>query len=727
MAQKTEDSRTTDLASPGARVWTVSLPISQPKDYTQDHLCVNCELFIEQFLTLAADKNGKREMSLHFDPETQWGNNWDDGSFRMGKSYGCPLCPQLQSLRGLGSGPLTVITVKGEFPRLSTATWNDPILDGFWRIRMKIDDTVTGARFFPIVESQAASSYAAYKPKESTGSDETVRLIKSWLDRCLREHSTCKRNQPTESYPTRLLEITDCDLRLVETSQARITESYVALSHCWGKIASHLTLTNDNYNDMCSGLARAQLPITFRHAVEVTEKLGIRYIWIDSLCIIQSGPDKVKDWTREVRLMASVYSNSILNIAASDARNSSAGMFRDRDTKPATPFLLALPVPVVLREGSLEWTISTETKPHAFVSDDVTLRSLGQSPLDERAWVCQERLLSVRTVHFGAKQVVWECSETPFACESLPWGIDVNHSLVQTSGSIWALPQEASMSEMGTQAPPMLRAPPGVWKEDDATAQTQRWFDILTDFASRQLTVINDKLPAIGAVAQQIAVSLGDEYVMGCFKSHLPQALLWEVVGKPLPRDITAKSYLAPSWSWANASQKVSFVNCFWLALHRAGNDMQRHTFARFLDAGAELVDKQNPFGQVKSGFILLWAPLVVVSGEIAQGTMKKMESDVTSSRFLEFKLDEEPAEAHGKKETFLLPIGWEMGHGRIGGAPFMREYGLILVETQPDIFIRVGTFLGKYTSAVSKTADWLSGTAHWGYPWKLYRDVRIV
>ncbi|KAF6823862.1 heterokaryon incompatibility protein [Colletotrichum plurivorum] len=591
---------------------------------------------------------------------------------------------------------------------------------------MKVDDTRTSARFFPITDGQAASSFAAYNPKESTGSEEAIRLVKNWLDRCLREHSTCKRNQPPESYPTRLLEITDHDLRLVETSQTKISESYVALSHCWGKNANHLALTNDNYNDMCAGLARTRLPTTFRHAVEVTEKLGIRYIWIDSLCIIQSGPDKVKDWTREVRLMASVYSNSVINIAASDASNSSAGMFRDRDTKPATPLLVALPVPVVLREGRLDWTISTETKPHVFVSDDVTSCGLGQSPLDKRAWVCQERLLSVRTVHFGAKQVAWECFETPFACESLPWGIDVNHSLIQTSGSFWALPQEASMSEMGTQAPPMLRAPPGSWKEDDATMQTQRWFDVLTDFANRQLTVRDDKLPAIGAVAQQIAKSLGDEYLMGCFKSHLPHTLLWEIVGSPLPRDKT-KSYLAPSWSWAKASQKVSFENCFWLALRRAGNDMQRHTFARFLDASAELVDSQNPFGQVKSGHILLWAPLVEVSGEIAEGGMTEMDSDVTSSRFLEFKLDEEPGELGSKSKTFLLPIAWRIGHGRIGGAPFMREYGLILVETQPDVFVRVGTFLGKHTSAVSKTADWLPRTAHWGYPWKLYRDVRIV
>lgn len=58
--------------------------------------------------------------------------------------------------------------------------------------------------------------------------------------------------------------------------------------------------------------------------MEITRRLGMRYIWIDSLCIVQ---DDVNDWREEGSKMASIYSRSYLTISASKSSNSAGGCF----------------------------------------------------------------------------------------------------------------------------------------------------------------------------------------------------------------------------------------------------------------------------------------------------------------------------------------------------------------------------------------------------------------
>jgi hypothetical protein len=69
------------------------------------------------------------------------------------------------------------------------------------------------------------------------------------------------------------------------------------------------------------------LPKTFQNAITVTRMLGIRYLWIDSLCIIQ---DDVKDWEEQSAITGGIYSQSYLIIAASASKDSSGGCFLPR-------------------------------------------------------------------------------------------------------------------------------------------------------------------------------------------------------------------------------------------------------------------------------------------------------------------------------------------------------------------------------------------------------------
>lgn len=72
-----------------------------------------------------------------------------------------------------------------------------------------------------------------------------------------------------------------------------------------------------------------ELPKTFQEAIALTRKLGVRYLWIDSLCIIQ---DDHHGWEVESAKMATIYSLSYLTIAATHAADSQQGCFSTRWT-----------------------------------------------------------------------------------------------------------------------------------------------------------------------------------------------------------------------------------------------------------------------------------------------------------------------------------------------------------------------------------------------------------
>lgn len=108
------------------------------------------------------------------------------------------------------------------------------------------------------------------------------------------------------------------------------------LSHCWGP-SQPLKLLTSNIESMRQEIPIASLPRTFQHAVIVASHLGLEYLWIDSLCIIQ---DSTQDWLQELGLMEDVYTNSICNIAASHSSDGHGGLFRKRNPHLAKALIL---------------------------------------------------------------------------------------------------------------------------------------------------------------------------------------------------------------------------------------------------------------------------------------------------------------------------------------------------------------------------------------------------
>jgi hypothetical protein len=147
-----------------------------------------------------------------------------------------------------------------------------------------------------------------------------------WLETCINKHRCSTKTSGW--LPTRLLDLSESTngiIRLVETKNNRAIENYITLSHCWGK-ADIYKLTSETACHLLAGLKISLLSRTFQETIEVVRFLDTKYLWIDSLCIMQNSKE---DWERESAQMGRVYSNGLLNIAATSSRDGEGGLFRE--------------------------------------------------------------------------------------------------------------------------------------------------------------------------------------------------------------------------------------------------------------------------------------------------------------------------------------------------------------------------------------------------------------
>ena len=215
-------------------------------------------------------------------------------------------------------------------------------------------------------------------------------------------------------YPTRLLYLDAPQeggdrVRLIHTADEVPSGEYVTLGHCWGK-ARLIQLTRATLPKFQSAIAIANMLKTFQDAIISAKRLGVPYIWIDSLCIFQ-GKDDLTDWFHEVALMHKVYSHSFCNLSAFAAIDSSKGLFFRRDPE----FLHAV-------EGVLcvdEFEEDNDFVNFRFIDYLFQQINVSHSYINKREWALQERLLSPRVLHFERYQLFWECREID-ASESYP-------------------------------------------------------------------------------------------------------------------------------------------------------------------------------------------------------------------------------------------------------------------------------------------------------------------
>ncbi|ETS81522.1 hypothetical protein PFICI_06524 [Pestalotiopsis fici W106-1] len=353
----------------------------------------------------------------------------------------------------------------------------------------------------------------------TTGPGQALDQLKGWLEQCNTSHEGCiariAHDKSPSQYPTRLVDVgTDVDpcIRLCITKNSPIQGPYLTLSHCWGKIPT-IKLLSENVANMEKEIPYSALTKTFREAVIVTRNLGVRYIWIDSLCIIQNSTD---DWRSEGLQMAQVYTNSYLNIAAAHSTDGHGGLFVSRDPARIQPIHI-----------KTDWVGIGKRK--LFLRDEkFWCRAVDQAPLHRRGWVLQERTLAERTVHFCTDQIFWECSDGTYS-ESFPSG-PVYGSVFGLSSRIRFPPDDVGLHNINT------------WAES-------AWRTTLQVYSQCAITQPDDKLVAVAGIAQRLQAATGWHYIAGLWRESIPNNLHWQVLS---PKEASRpENYRAPSWSWA--------------------------------------------------------------------------------------------------------------------------------------------------------------------------------
>jgi hypothetical protein len=180
---------------------------------------------------------------------------------------------------------------------------------------------------------------------------------------------------------------------------------YVTLTHCWGKTVAPLHTTTRNLPYMEAQIPFDKLPKSFQDAVIVCRKLGISYLWIDTLCILQ---DSQEDWERQSGLMGAIYHDSTLTLAASGALDSSDGLFIPNESRD----YVALPRGFGNSKGQAYACPSSWT--HLFHSFNIHRShpdTVVRNALSKRAWAYQEQVLARRTLRFMQGVMNWTCGE----------------------------------------------------------------------------------------------------------------------------------------------------------------------------------------------------------------------------------------------------------------------------------------------------------------------------
>ncbi|KAF1811629.1 HET-domain-containing protein [Eremomyces bilateralis CBS 781.70] len=517
------------------------------------------------------------------------------------------------------------------------------------------------------------------KDDTTTGSQKTMDLLRTWLEMCIANHPDCTKycSQKSSTPPTRVLDVgskgTADDPKLFVSNG--INAPYLALSHCWGK-SPIPTTTTANIAERQTGIPFGILPKNFQDAIVVARLLSIRYLWIDSLCIVQ---DSKQDWDIESARMAAVYKNAVCTLAAAGSADPSGGLFGIRDPRVNRPCWLPIPT-----ENGSE---GVETNTQGSFWCQPGLRPNG--PLYTRAWVLQEQALSGRMVSFSANRIFWDCleasrSELKLSSSAVegPTGealikfkrltaqIDSPSSPEDATSSS---PEDATSSspEDATSSSPedAISSSP-----EDATvlpgfkdAGYTTWYDILHSYMDRKVTYNTDRLPAISAVAQEMSQILDDQYYAGIWRGDLIVGLLWCCYSKDWSRIKPPLKYVAPSWSWASIQSGLSCSRDF-RAIPEEGDprsfkggssgDSERdYAELEILEINTS-PSGPSTFGSLASGSVSLkcWIKFAVLS--ITSGANNLLETD-SGLQIGGFIADEPLRDDMQGRELWCLLAGW--------------------------------------------------------------------
>lgn len=378
-------------------------------------------------------------------------------------------------------------------------------------------------------EITARAIYKRGQPP-STLVHERLELVHSWLQQCKSEHTKCSPAEyGSHRKPTRLVDIgcpqdgRDAAPRLVDANELdpSVSVEWTALSHCWGARPCDAAMTTrSNISSRRKRIELASLPQTYRDAIWVTAALGFRFIWIDSLCIIQQDRE---DWSAEAANMSAIYQNCALVLAAASSADMNGGLSLDSWRQPA-----------------LYTCLSPQQKQVHVEIWDAGRDRLSEGPLITRGWTLQETLLARRIVYFAADQLSWQC-QTHTHTED---GIVQNSTVYRLQHDVLSSPLDFS----------------------NRWTPCHHWWSWVNNYTSRKLTNAADYMVAIAGITQYFSKRLDVRPALGLWADYMfAFGLGWALVdiiglhgnpgqdaepSAPAPQPTRSALCNIPSWSW---------------------------------------------------------------------------------------------------------------------------------------------------------------------------------
>lgn len=416
------------------------------------------------------------------------------------------------------------------------------------------------------------SGFISCRPiNTNPASEENFDRARSWLLQCKNGvglHTWCK--PPVQTFmPTHVLRL-DTSTQSINLVHSTRIEPYAALSYCWGGDQPH-KLTSRNYAEYSAKIDTAQLPTTIKDAVDVAKELGLQYLWIDSLCIIQDDP---RDVVKEIAQMPDIYSQALVTISVSRAETVSEGFLHEIDS--AT---------FVTESFKLRFQCPNEAigPVHLLGVPD---GSVLISTLSRRGWTLQERCLSPRILDYGTFQIRWICNSSK-SQKGFTNGWQRNEfGALSECDELRELDEDGFKVEEGN-------------KEYKSGHILSTWRSLVKAYTHRDLSVSTDRILAISALAHRIGDMLQDQYLAGLWRSRLPFDLLWFVDeifdGSRGVSVLRPAKYQGPSWSWVTVNSPVDFFSV---------SSENYSVCVIILDVNIRLYEPSAKYGSVHFGII---------------------------------------------------------------------------------------------------------------------------
>lgn len=399
------------------------------------------------------------------------------------------------------------------------------------------------------------------------------------IQQCHGSHSLCRENNP-DFLPYRLLDLSVGDsskgicLREIEgdSSSQQAAYEYLALSYRWGIGRGMPQTTSKTLKAYKKNIAWDILPRAFQQAVLLTKALGVRFLWIDSLCVVQDDPS---DKLRASLELNDIYGNASLTIASASAAEPTKGLF--------APKMQTFKVQANDNKGTLTKVYVREQPSHYSFKkpsdlgspmnnwellSDASKEANARTPLLTRAWAYAERLLSPRVLYFTDSEMLLECREA-FQCEcgridDAAYDSRKTDSVKQDFAKCAALSDTNGHRRMDSVVSQIAATSLSDETFDLSTALAnplELWSYIVSEYTARKVTYDTDRLMAIAGVAKSLSRAISASYVAGHWMSSTLGLLWYPNEGAQCRRPKQVAGRNVPSWSWASVEGSPIFFD----------------------------------------------------------------------------------------------------------------------------------------------------------------------